>query len=148
MKTIVLIFAIAGFFSNSQQKAEAPRVKTPSTVQGKWNCVFNERSGKKVREKDTIKIAFTVSSRDMYIITDEQRTVDSGRIAIDNAQKPAAIDIIHKKMSGKEEVLFGIYEIQGNHLTLCIAPPGKPRPIGFATNRTNGHALYKFNREK
>ncbi len=39
-----------------------------------------------------------------------------------------------------------IYSLQGDDLTYCIAPPGRPRPAAFATKAGDGHTLVVLKR--
>jgi len=40
------------------------------------------------------------------------------------------------------QVYQGIYELDGQTLRLCVAPPGKPRPTEFETRPGDGRSLH------
>jgi len=39
-----------------------------------------------------------------------------------------------------------IYAIEGDRMTYCVAPPGKPRPSGFVTKKGDGYTLVSLKR--
>lgn len=39
-----------------------------------------------------------------------------------------------------------IYAIEGDRMTYCVAPPGKPRPSGFVTRKGDGYTLASLKR--
>jgi hypothetical protein len=39
-----------------------------------------------------------------------------------------------------------IYAIEGDRMTYCVAPPGKPRPSGFETKKGDGYTLVSLKR--
>ncbi len=39
-----------------------------------------------------------------------------------------------------------IYAIEGDRMTYCVAPPGKPRPNGFVTMKGDGYTLVSLKR--
>ena len=39
-----------------------------------------------------------------------------------------------------------IYAIEGDQMTYCVAPPGKPRPSGFVTKKGDGYTLVSLKR--
>jgi uncharacterized protein (TIGR03067 family) len=41
-----------------------------------------------------------------------------------------------------------IYEIDGDRLTYCVAPPGKPRPTEFVTKKGDGYTLVSLKRHR
>jgi hypothetical protein len=41
---------------------------------------------------------------------------------------------------------LGIYAVDGNSLTYCVAPPDRPRPAEFKTDRGDGRTLVHLRR--
>ena len=74
---------------------------------------------------------------------------EEGTIKLDTSKKPATIDlaITSGNDSGKDQV--GIYKIDGDTITICLARPGlADRPKEFKTNDENGHILVTIKRNK
>jgi uncharacterized protein (TIGR03067 family) len=70
-----------------------------------------------------------------------------GRFTIDTATKPMRIDI--EFIKGPEESgshSYGLFELDGDRLTLCLGLVGAPRPTKFTTHAGSGHALERLHR--
>jgi len=69
-----------------------------------------------------------------------------GVFNIDVEQDPPQIDI--EFVAGPEagEWSYGIYELHGDDLTMCLGLTGSPRPTRFATKAGSGHALERLRR--
>jgi hypothetical protein len=44
--------------------------------------------------------------------------------------------------------VLGIYELDGDNLKICLALPGKDRPMVFATAAENAQQLVVYKRDK
>ena len=63
------------------------------------------------------------------------------------AGKPALIDLKTVYQGDKSVLLTkGIYAIEGDVLTYCIAGPGQQRPTEFATKKGDGRTLVVLKR--
>jgi uncharacterized protein (TIGR03067 family) len=74
---------------------------------------------------------------------------EEGTIKLDPAKKPATIDltITDGQDKGKDQV--GIYKIDGDTITVCLAAPGaKDRPTEFKSTEENGFILATIKRAK
>lgn len=69
-----------------------------------------------------------------------------GVFTIDVEATPAHIDIEFVEGPEAGQTCNGIYEIDGDRLTLCLGLVGAARPSGFATARGSGHALEHLRR--
>ena len=52
------------------------------------------------------------------------------RIELDPSRDPRAIDVIPDGGKDRGERVLGIYKLEDDRLTICMAAPGKPRPDG------------------
>ncbi len=72
-----------------------------------------------------------------------------GTIKLDPAKKPAAIDLAITFGPDKGKEQLGIYRIEGDTVTICLARPGaKERPTEFTSTKDNGHILTTIKRGK
>jgi uncharacterized protein (TIGR03067 family) len=63
------------------------------------------------------------------------------------AAQPARIDLTTVFEGSQERwQTEGIYVLQGDVLTYCIARPGQPRPTTFDTKKGEGHTLVVLKR--
>jgi hypothetical protein len=46
------------------------------------------------------------------------------------------------------ERVLGIYKLEDDRLTICMAAPGKPRPTAFKAEKGSGYTLRTFTRVK
>jgi uncharacterized protein (TIGR03067 family) len=58
------------------------------------------------------------------------------------ATQPAQIDLTTLSPGSSNPLhTYGIYSVQGDVLTYCVAAPDQPRPTGFATRKGDRHTL-------
>ena len=69
-----------------------------------------------------------------------------GVFTIDVDATPAQIDIEFVEGPEAGNTCHGIYELNGDRLTLCLGLAGASRPAGFVTTRGSGHALESLRR--
>lgn len=69
-----------------------------------------------------------------------------GVFTIDVDATPAAIDIEFVEGPEAGTTCYGLYELRGDELTLCLGLAGASRPKAFVTSRGSGHALERLRR--
>jgi uncharacterized protein (TIGR03067 family) len=69
-------------------------------------------------------------------------------IDVDPARDPKTIDVIPDGGRNRGERVLGIYKVDGDKLTICMAEPSKPRPKAFQADKGSGYTLRTFAREK
>ena len=57
------------------------------------------------------------------------------RIELDPSRDPRTIDVIPDGGKDRGERMLGIYKLEDDQLTICMAAPGKPRPAEFKAER-------------
>ena len=67
---------------------------------------------------------------------------------LDPGQDPKAIDVIADGGPSRGKRVLGIYKIDSNKLTLCMADPDQPRPRQFKAEKGSGHTLMVFTRQE
>lgn len=113
-------------------------------LEGSWEFESLEIEG------DAIAAAMLGSSR-ILIDGDRFRTESpgatyDGEFTIDVTVEPHTIDI--EFVAGPEagKWSYGIYQLEGDQLTICLGLAGQTRPAGFATTAGSGHALETLRR--
>lgn len=116
-----------------------------NSLQGTWVLVSAVRDGKPSTEDDVkrTKIVFT-GDRFQFPKEVDDATSQRGTIRVDPTKRPRQMD----STSPTGEVSQGIYEISGDDYKVCFAPPGKPRPTGFASEPGSGFLLQLWRRSK
>lgn len=78
--------------------------------------------------------------------TESPEATYEGVFTIDVEATPAEIDIEFVEGPEAGNRCYGLYELNGNHLTLCLGLAGASRPNAFATRPGSGHALERLRR--
>jgi uncharacterized protein (TIGR03067 family) len=58
------------------------------------------------------------------------------------------IDCTYEKGPKAGRTSKGIYEVEGNNLTICLSPPGEDRPTKFVSKKGSGRLLLVLKRQK
>ena len=114
-------------------------------LQGHLVTIGREALGKKATSEDLKKL------KGVMVIEGENRAgwteeygekgeVHEAAIKLDPSAKPKAVDRTIRKGPGKGETTQGIYKLEGDQLTICLAWGKKERPKEFAAKK-DGHAM-------
>ena len=127
----------------STKPAEAPPVsKSPTELEGEWSLVSGFLNGKPM---DDIMVQYGVRAfrGNRTTLKFGPQTYIDAIFTLDASQTPPAIDYSHTKgmYAGKSQL--GIYQCDGQTLTLSSSPPGQPRPTDFEEHHTNTVSIFK-----
>jgi uncharacterized protein (TIGR03067 family) len=107
-----------------------------SSIEGTYVLVGMEAGGKPVPDEHVKKES--EADRTIKITADKMMKgkEDPTTYKVDNSKTPHEIDMMTKGLTGKEEKMYGIYKLEGDKLTICLAPSDKPedRPKEFKTS--------------
>jgi uncharacterized protein (TIGR03067 family) len=67
-------------------------------------------------------------------------------IVLDPKKEPKTIDVIPDGGPNRGEPILGIYKLQGDTITICMAGPAQPRPKEFKAEKGSGYSLRTFER--
>ncbi len=128
----VMTLAPASVLTSSAQADDATDVL--KTLKGSWTTDDNEAKW----SFDGDKVKTSVGGND-YV---------SKAIVIDAKAKPAKIDFEVKEGDQAGATAYGIYKLEGDDLTICIAVPGvNTRPTEFAAKEGEVY-VFKLKRKK
>jgi uncharacterized protein (TIGR03067 family) len=124
--------------------ALARHVQHLRALEGEWRFV-----GLQVDGTDLPAAAFTQSrlliDGDRFRMESPEANYD-GTFTIDVTTEPMRIDIAFVEGPEAGQSSSGIYEIDGDQLTICLGLVGAARPVGFSTRPGSGHALERLRR--
>jgi uncharacterized protein (TIGR03067 family) len=113
--------------------------------QGHWSVLeFNERTqqadSEKLKKMDVIfdkdqfvRIEITASATETSISAGGGTGAsEGGSVRVDNSKTPKEIDIVSRGGKNAGKVQMGIFALEGDKLTLCIADLGSERPTDLA----------------
>jgi uncharacterized protein (TIGR03067 family) len=69
-------------------------------------------------------------------------TITTGTFDFDRDDTPKKVDMVCASGIGQGFSIKGIYEVKGDTMTICYAPPGKDRPTEFRSTPGSGYRLY------
>ena len=115
---------------------------------GTWAQVSHEENGVKNPTGIARKVTLTFNGS-RYTAKGDGRGDDAGAVELDLSKDPKTIDLAATSGPGKGQRLVGIYKLEGDVLTLCIASePGGERPTKFAAPRGAKQFLLTLKRRK
>ncbi len=154
MRTVVIwaaVSLIAGIGPRAaagDDKDEAVKTDRKSLA-GTWGTLSFVNDGKKLGDEEAKGHTVTYDADGKYQALNDGKVVFSGTFKVDPAKKPKTIDVTESpKGDDKAKIFLGIYEIDGDTLKVCFAPPGKERPTEFSSKTGSGHLLSARKRQK
>jgi uncharacterized protein (TIGR03067 family) len=112
-------------------------------VKGKWDVVSAEEDGK-AAPADKIKGAYISFDANKITIVDPDQKFE-GKFVLVPSEKPRQMNV--RRIKGDRiETAVGIYDLDGDSLTLCLASEGADRPKEFKSGRNI--VLIKLRRAK
>jgi uncharacterized protein (TIGR03067 family) len=113
--------------------------------QGTWVATSSIYDGQKAPEDVVRSIRRTVEG-DHVVWKRAGKSFAGTKIELDPAREPKTIDVIPDGGRNRGERVLGIYKLEGDQLTICMAAPGQPRPQEFQAEKGSGCTLRTFSR--
>ncbi len=131
--------------------ADAP--KDAEKIQGNWGAVSYVEDGQGAGEKvsaDESPVRWDIKGDKLTMLADVEGASAKGSFKLDPAKKPKTIDITFPPAPGskKDQVMLGIYELDGDTLTICYALDGGRRPKEFKSTAGSKNILIVFKPRK
>ena len=118
-------------------------------LQGEWREVAREQNGDVVKEASPIEYVGTLqfqgrNFRRFQTLADG-RVLNGGRgtFVLDSAPQPASINFTQFQGTA-----YGVYELEGDTLTVCVTTNGGPRPDQLTTSNSDNRQLSRYARVK
>jgi uncharacterized protein (TIGR03067 family) len=115
--------------------------------QGTWAAVSFRRDGQETPPEIVQTISRTVEG-DHVVWKRNGKSFAGTAIVLDPGSNPKAIDVIPDGGPSRGKRVLGIYRLDQDTLTLCMADPDQPRPRTFAAEKGSRHTLMVFTMEK
>jgi uncharacterized protein (TIGR03067 family) len=136
------VIVTALVFSTSTLAAD----EEPKGIAGVWRPTEMHQSGVKLADV-YLKITTLEFEGKKYHLTVGVKWAD-GTFKLDEKADPKTIDIKIEKGDGKGETYLGVYEIDGDTLTICHALDGENRPTKLQSTVENKAMLIVYKRVK
>lgn len=113
--------------------------------QGTWvvtRAVFDGQES----DPEIVRTIQRVVEGDHVVWRRDGQAFAGARIELDPSANPPAIDVLPDGGPSRGRRVLGIYKIEGETLTLCMAAPDQPRPDVFEAAAGSGRSLMTFRR--
>jgi uncharacterized protein (TIGR03067 family) len=137
---IVLVLMIA---AQSQEPANPERARH----QGIWVATSSIRDGEPAPAEVVASIRRVVEG-DHVVWKRDGKNFAGTRFEIDPTKTPRTIDLIPDGGPNRDKRVLGIYKLDGDDLTICIADLDRPRPSSFEAKPRSKQTLQTFKRVK
>jgi uncharacterized protein (TIGR03067 family) len=140
---MVLALAVtSGAIAQQKQSRSPARHKLPNGTE-LWKLVGHAHDGKKATAA-VRSVGVAYDGNNFTLAHGRSHTI--GRYKLDPSKSPMQIDMTITSGSDKGASIKGIYEVKGDKLIACYAPPGKARPTAFSSRPGSGDRLYVWQR--
>jgi uncharacterized protein (TIGR03067 family) len=113
--------------------------------QGTWQAVWLAADGRKMTAEEVKRTSLTISGN-RYTLLLAGYTLHGIISKTERTRHLGAVDFVAEGPSAVGKACLGIYLLEDDELTVCVAPPGQERPTAFAPRRGSGHSLYLLRR--
>ncbi len=145
MKSVLLILAL-GLLAADEKGGDADR--PTKAVEGTWQLTSIEANGQKTGGDSAPDVQMVIKG-DTYKQIEMGTETEQGRFKLDASASPRTIDLDIRTGDDKGKKQLGIYKVQGDTLTLCLAPAGgTDRPKAFDAPQGSNFGLIVFKRKK
>lgn len=141
---VVLCAPAARGQGDAREEAVAKELKR---LLGTWEIVLIEVAGKKGEPPESQKERLTFRGKAFTVVQGGEAR-DKGTLKIDPAKKPKAMDMTSAGGAKKGATMLAIYELRGDEMRVCAAPPGQPRPTAFTAEAGSKHYVTTLRRVK
>ncbi len=117
----------------------------PTEIEGEWKMTRGVFNGAPLAP-EMVAYCTRITRGDVTRIVAGPQEMLHAKFTLDSTQAPRAIDYVNLAGSNKGKMQAGIYEVEGDELTISIAAPGKPRPKDFSTAKGDGRTLTVWTR--
>jgi uncharacterized protein (TIGR03067 family) len=125
----------------------SPREREVERHQGTWQCTSSEAGGIKAPFEMVISIQRVVKGDHVEWKRDGKNFAGT-TVEFDPTTKPKTIDVIPDGGNAKGKRVLGIYKLEGDDLTICMAGVDQDRPKEFDASKGSKRTLMTFKREK
>lgn len=151
--SLAIVLGMAALVMPAEVAEDDPVKKELELLQGRWEMVERVVRGKKATadEMKRLKGVMLIEGNKKTGWSDESGKkvdVQETTIKIDPTANPKTVDKTIVKGTGEGETTLGIYKLDGDQLTICLAVGTKERPTEFSAKPAVHHLVLVYKRVK
>jgi uncharacterized protein (TIGR03067 family) len=128
------------------RKVKIPAPSGPATpFEGEWPMLSGVMDGKAM-DASAVQWVKRVTRGNQTTVVAGPQTMMQVEFTFDSSTSPCSIDYLNLYGPNKGKRQQGIYRIEGDVLTVCVAPPGAARPGEFVSVAGDGRTLTAWKR--
>lgn len=112
---------------------------------GTWKAVSLERNGETFPLDAAEETRLVFGKDDRFVIRRGAESLEEGSFRVHSGE-PRPIDTTPTNGPDRGRTTKGLYEIEGDTLRMCLAPPGAPRPADIASRPGSNHLFFVYRR--
>ena len=128
-------------------QAQEPANREIAKHQGTWLASSFRRDGQETPQEIVRTITRTVV-KDHVVWKRNGKSFAGTAMVLDPGQSPKSIDVIADGGPTRGKRVLGIYRLDNDRLTICMADADQPRPKDFTAEKGSRQTLMMFTREK
>jgi uncharacterized protein (TIGR03067 family) len=128
-------------------RASGEAARELARLQGSWTMVSAVTDGKPVPEQSARKVTVHILGTTHAVRVGGQVVAHGVGFEVDPTASPKAVTDTVLDGPGKGTVIRGIYRLDGDTLTSCVAAPDHDRPTSFDAGPGTGRSLRVFRRD-
>lgn len=148
LTTLVAVALLVGVTAADEPKKKAPAAAEElQRFQGSWNVEAWEEGGKTLAAAD-LKTRGVFFGANLFLFRRDQKVHQAGAVQLDPGKAPRTVNLSVREGEGKDDVMLGIYSLDGDTLKLCYDPTGQARPKDFKPDAKDGFTLVTLKKPK
>jgi uncharacterized protein (TIGR03067 family) len=100
----------------------------PQGLEGAWVPIAASVSGKELLVAELRVKYLVLDGHDYNIVDRSNQVVDRGEYLVNDSAKPWTLDIVGRDGPNAGRSMLAIFELEGDHLTVCYDLDGNKRP--------------------
>jgi len=143
MKTLSAVIVTAALALGADAPPDAVKQEL-AKLQGTWQLVSAETDGEKAPEERVQQIRVVIAGSKHTVYFGADAVAKDVPFTLDPTKSPKATD----DTLPDGQVVRGIYKLDGDILTSCVAQAGKDRPTEFKTKEGTDQILLSYKKAK
>lgn len=148
MNALVPVVLVFGSVQPADPPPKAPTAAEElQRFQGTWRVESWEEGGKALAGAD-LKARGVFFGGNVFVLRKGGDVLRAGVVQLDPGKSPRTANLSVKEGEGKDGVMLGIYELDGETLRLGFDPDGQARPAGFKPDAAAGFTVITLKKPK